>query len=57
MRTSVTVADHVPLAANERLQAAAGRGCHGPLGFDPLPHRGPVVTNVVIDEIREDEAD
>lgn len=24
-------------------------------GFDPLPHRGPLVTNALIDRLREDE--
>ena len=30
------------------------RGRHG---FDPLPHRGPPVTNTLIDQLREDEGD
>lgn len=28
------------------------RGLHG---FHPLPHRGPAVTNTLIDQLREDE--
>ena len=28
------------------------RGLHG---FHPLPHRGPPVTNMLIDQLREDE--
>jgi hypothetical protein len=31
----------------------AGEG--GRHGFRPLPHRGPAVSNTVIDQIREDE--
>jgi hypothetical protein len=26
-------------------------------GFRPLPHRGPVVSNALIDELREEEAE
>lgn len=27
----------------------------GPHGFDPLPHRGAVISNALIDRLREDE--
>jgi hypothetical protein len=30
------------------------RGLHG---FHPLPHRGPPVTNTLIDQLREDESE
>jgi hypothetical protein len=36
---------------------ATGRRRRGRHGFDPLPHRGPPVTNAVIDQLREDEGD
>ena len=36
---------------------AAQRPNEGLHGFTPLPHRGPLVTNTVIDRIREDEAE
>jgi hypothetical protein len=44
-------------------QALTGRGAaatgrrRGRHGFDPLPHRGPPVTNALIDQLREDEGD
>jgi hypothetical protein len=38
-------------------KAASGRRRRGRHGFDPLPHRGPAVTNAVIDQLREDEGD
>lgn len=37
--------------------SAAGRRRRGRHGFDPLPHRGPPVTNALIDQLREDEGD
>ena len=36
---------------------AGGRRRRGRHGFDPLPHRGPPVTNALIDQLREDEGD
>lgn len=37
--------------------SATGRRRRGRHGFDPLPHRGPPVTNALIDQLREDEGD
>jgi hypothetical protein len=37
--------------------SASGRRRRGRHGFDPLPHRGPPVTNALIDQLREDEGD
>lgn len=40
------------LTGRTRSVARTSRGLHG---FRPLPHRGPPVTNSLIDELREDE--
>lgn len=32
-------------------------GVEGAHGFEPLPHRGPTVSNALIDRLREDEPD
>jgi hypothetical protein len=39
------------------VRPAPGRRRRGRHGFDPLPHRGPPVTNALIDQLREDEGD
>ena len=44
-------------ALTGRGAAATGRRRRGRHGFDPLPHRGPPVSNALIDQIREDEGD
>jgi hypothetical protein len=35
----------------------AARTRQGLHGFHPLPHRGPPVTNTLIDQLREDESE
>ena len=35
----------------------ATRTSRGRHGFHPLPHRGPPVTNTLIDQLREDESE
>jgi hypothetical protein len=44
-------------ALTGRVQTTQGRRRRGRHGFDPLPHRGPAVTNALIDQIREDEGE
>jgi hypothetical protein len=39
------------------VRPAIGRRRRGRHGFDPLPHRGPPVTNALIDQLREDEGE
>ncbi|HVS12290.1 MAG TPA: CopG family transcriptional regulator [Thermoanaerobaculia bacterium] len=53
--------------AREALTRGAGEGGRGPsdevaepesfYGFEPLPHRGPAVSNELIDRLREEEPD
>jgi hypothetical protein len=44
-------------ALTGRVGPATGRTRRGRHGFDPLPHRGPPVTNALIDQLREDEGE
>ena len=74
MRTTLDIADDVPIAAKERARAegrTAGavltewarialagpphpRGADDFLGFAPLPKRGGIVTNELIDALRDE---
>ena len=53
-RTAGEVLSELARQALTGTRAATGtsRGRHG---FHPLPHRGPPVTNTLIDQLREDE--
>jgi len=59
-REKRTAGDVISGLAREAL--TGGGGASGPtaredsfLGFSPLPHRGPAVSNELIDRLREDE--
>lgn len=40
-----------------RIHLTTDRRRQGRHGFDPLPHRGPLVTNALIDRILEEEGE
>jgi hypothetical protein len=43
-------------ALTQQQHAASGAGAEGFYGFEPFEHRGPAVSNALVDRLRDEEA-
>ena len=56
MRAALDIADNVLQALRTAPTHGGGRGTRALHGFRPFPRRGGIVTNELIDKLREDAA-